>query len=167
MRFRFILATALALVGSAFAADKAPKPRQIRLPNAAGHARSSGAVLVGGTLYISGRIGLDPKSGKLPADIDQEARNLLNDFTAVLAKAGMSADNVVNIQVFCPDTSLFNRWNSVYRSYFKKDFPRDSFINSSPLLRNAHFELQGAAMRGGTDAFKKRRLSVTSGPAGD
>jgi 2-iminobutanoate/2-iminopropanoate deaminase len=167
MRFTFVLAALLLLVGPVSATDKAYKPRQIRVGSTHGNARSSGAVLVGNTLYIAGRIGLDPKSGTIPGDIDQEARNLLDGFKAVLAKAGMTADDLVNVQVFCPDPSLFSRWNTIYRSYFKKDFPQHSFIGSGPLLLNAHFEMQGAAVRGGAEALKKRHLSGALGPTGE
>jgi Putative translation initiation inhibitor, yjgF family len=34
----------------------------------------SDGVLVGNTLYIAGHIGLDPKTGQAPADVEQEAR---------------------------------------------------------------------------------------------
>ena len=69
----------------------------------------------------------------------------------------MTMDDLVNVQVFCPDISLFDRWNAVYRSYFKKDFPARAFIGSGPLLFNAHFEMQGTAVRGGSEAAKKKQ----------
>ncbi len=156
MRLKIALALTLALVGSALAADKQPKRRHINIPGRPVNAPFSDAVLVGDTLYIAGRIGFDAKSGKLPDNIEQEARNVLEGFKAVLAQADMTMDDLVTVQVFCPDVSLFDRWNAVYRGYFKKDFPARAFIGSGPLLFNAHFEMQGTAVRGGTQAAKKK-----------
>lgn len=157
MRTTFVLALTLALVGFALAADKPPKRRHINIPGRPVNAPFSDAVLVGDTLYLAGRIGLDPKTGKLPDNVEQEARNVLDGFKAVLAQANMTMDDLVNVQVFCPDVSLFDRWNAVYRSYFKKDFPARAFIGSGPLLFNAHFEMQGTAIRGGAEAAKKKQ----------
>lgn len=126
-----------------------PKRRHINLPNRNVNAPFSDAVLVGDTLYLAGRIGLDPKTGKVPKDAEQEARNVLDQFKAVLALAGMTMDDLVTVQVFCSDVTLFERWNGVYRSYFGKDFPARAFIGSGPLLFNARFEMQGVAVRSG------------------
>jgi enamine deaminase RidA (YjgF/YER057c/UK114 family) len=101
------------------------------------------------------------KAGKLPGDVEQEARNLLDGFKAVLAKADMTMDDLVNVQVFCSDVSLFDKWNGVYRSYFKKDFPARAFIGSGPLLFNAHFEMQGTAIKGGPEAAKKKQPALS------
>ncbi len=156
MRTKIVLALTLALVGSALAADKRPKRRHINIPGRPVNAPFSDAVLVGDTLYVAGRIGFDPKTGKLPDNVEQEARNLLDGFKAVLAQADMTMDDLVTVQVFCPDVSLFERWNAVYRGYFKKDFPARAFIGSGPLLFNAHFEMQGTAIRGGAQAARKK-----------
>ena len=161
MRSVCIFALSLALVGSTLAADKAPKRRHINPSTRSANSAPSGdAVLVGDTLYIAGRIGFEPGTSKLPADVDQEARNLLNGFKAVLTRANMSTDDLVNIQVFSPDPSLYERWNTVYRAYFKKDFPSRGFITSGPLLFNAHFEMQATAVRGGVDAVRKKQIKI-------
>ncbi len=154
MRTSLSLALVLCLCVSALA--QTPKKRYINLPNKNVNAPFSDAVLVGDTLYIAGRVGLDPKTGKVPDDIDQEARNVLDGFKAVLAQANMTMDDLVSVQVFCSDVSLFGKWNDVYRSYFKKEFPARAFIGSGHLLLGAHFEMQGTAVKGGEAALKKR-----------
>src|ERR1051325_12130891 len=52
----------------------------------------SDGVLVGDTLYVAGHIGLDPKTGKPPSDIDQEVRYLLDGIKSTLADGGMTMD---------------------------------------------------------------------------
>ncbi|MGH9795503.1 MAG: RidA family protein [Candidatus Acidiferrales bacterium] len=107
----------------------------------------SNGVLAGNTLYLAGVLGIDRESGRIPDDIEQEIRNALDQMKAVLAEAGMSMDDLVSVQVFCPDLSLYNTFNSVYRTYFTKEFPARAFLGSGPLLRGGHFEIQGIAVK--------------------
>jgi len=107
----------------------------------------SDAVLVGNTLYLSGRIGLDESRQRVPDDIEKEARNVMDDVAAVLAKAGMRMDDLVYVQVFCPDVTLWERFNAVYSSYFTGKLPARAFIGCGSLLFGAHFEVQGIAIK--------------------
>ena len=143
------------LIGLSFAAaasygtsyGKGPAKRYINLPNRSVQAPFSDGVLVGNTLYLAGRLGLDPKTNQIPSDIEQEARLMLDGFKAVLGEAGMTMDDLVTVTLYCPDLTLFEKFNGVYRSYYKKDFPARAFIGSGPLLRGAHFEMQGIASK--------------------
>lgn len=108
----------------------------------------SGAILAGNTLYLSGRIGIDPKSGQAPAEVEQEIKLLLDRVKATLVQAGMTMDDLVYVQIACTDLSLYDKFNAVYRSYFAtKDLPAREFIGAASLLRGGHFELQGIAVR--------------------
>jgi enamine deaminase RidA (YjgF/YER057c/UK114 family) len=98
-------------------------------------------------MYLAGRIGLDPKTNKPPEDPEEEARLVLDGMRTVLSQEGMTMDDLVTVTVYCPDVSLFSKFNGVYRSYFKKDFPARAFIGSGPLLFGGHFEVQGIAVK--------------------
>lgn len=130
----------------AYTSSAAQQRRHINLPGRTSQAPFSDAVLVGNTLYLAGRLGTD-KSGQIPADVEQEVRNILDGMKAVLGEAKMTMDDLVSVQVFCPDVSLYDKFNGVYRSYFGKDFPARAFIGSGPLLRGARFEIQAIAAR--------------------
>lgn len=121
--------------------------RTITLPERAVAGPFSDAVLVGNTLYISGKIGVDPATGSPPAEPEAEARLALEWLKAVLAEAGMTIEDLVTVQIFCPDVSLFDRFNRVYRSYFGADLPARAFIGSGPLLRGGRFQLTAIAAR--------------------
>jgi reactive intermediate/imine deaminase len=143
---RLLVALLVMLSTAALAADK-PARRYINLPGRPLEAPFSDAVLAGDTLYLAGRIGLDPKMGRAPADVEQEARLLLDGFKAVLKEAGMTMDDLVFVQIYCTDLSLFPRFNAVYRTYFSKGFPARAFIGAGSLLLGGRFEMQAIAVR--------------------
>jgi reactive intermediate/imine deaminase len=135
------------LAGVAFPTAKRNARRYINLPNRSINAPFSDAVLVNDTLYLSGKLGLDPATGKPPADAEQEARLMLDGIKAVLKEAGMTMDDLVTVQIYCPDLTLYDTFNRVYRGYFGTDVPARAFIGSGPLLRGARFELQAIAVK--------------------
>lgn len=108
----------------------------------------SDGVLVGNTLYLAGRIGVDESGNHVPNDIATEARNVMDSVQAVLRKAGMEMDDLVYVQVFCPEVSLWHEFNEIYCSYFKRStLPARAFVGSGKLLFGAHFEVQAIAVR--------------------
>jgi len=124
-----------------------PTRRYINLPGKAANLPFYDAVLANGTLYLSGRIGFEPGTHKVPAEPEQEARNLMDGIQAVLREAGMSMDDLVQVQIYCSDVSLFERFNKVYGGYFKRELPARAFLGSGPLLFGARFEMMGIAVK--------------------
>lgn len=107
----------------------------------------SKAVLIGDVLYVSGHLGLDAKTGKPPADASMEATLMMDAFGATMARAGMTLDALVQVQVYCSDLSLYETFNDVYRKCFHERFPTRAFIASAPLLKGCRFEIIGTAIR--------------------
>jgi enamine deaminase RidA (YjgF/YER057c/UK114 family) len=122
--------------------------RYINLPNRPAGLPFSDAVLVGNTLYISGRIGLDPATGTAPANLDAELDLLFEGFQAVLREAEMTMDDLVWVQVYSPDVSLWQHFNAAYVKLFSREFPARAFLGSGPLLMNGRFEMLGIAVKG-------------------
>jgi 2-iminobutanoate/2-iminopropanoate deaminase len=148
---RILLASSVALSFLAGMAAAPARPRHyINLTGTSAHAPGlpfSDAVAVDDTLYVAGRIGIDPATGKPPADIDQEIKLLLDGFSEVLQQDGMTMDDLVSVQVFCPDLALYDRFNRAYRDRFKGELPARAFLGSGPLLRGGHFEMMGIAAK--------------------
>ena len=137
---------------------------RIPLPASLGSFPFSMGVFAGNTFYLSGHIGLDPQTKKVPTDAEQEARLVLDSFRETLARAGLRMDDLVFAQIFCSDVSLFEKFNAIYRSYFSGEFPARAFLGSGPLLFGARFEIQGIAVKPATQpeprtkrAARKRR----------
>jgi enamine deaminase RidA (YjgF/YER057c/UK114 family) len=121
--------------------------RYINLPNRRAGLPFSDGVLVGDTLYISGRIGIDPATGEAPERIDAELDLLFEGFQAVLREAGMSMDDLVWVQVYSPDVSLWQQFNTAYVKLFSREFPARAFLGSGTLLLRGHFEMLGIAVK--------------------
>jgi 2-iminobutanoate/2-iminopropanoate deaminase len=107
----------------------------------------SHAVVAGDLVFVAGTLGIDPATGAPPADPEAEVRLMLDDFRAKLALAGLGMDDLVQVQVYCPDLALYEPFNRVYATYFDGAFPARAFIGSGPLLRGCRFEIIGIAAR--------------------
>jgi len=122
--------------------------RYVNLPGRPSTLPFSDGVLVGDTLYLSGRIGIDPVTGQAPAAVDAEIKLLLDGVESVLAEAGMNMDDLVSVQIFSPDLSLWEPFNAAYVKRFGRDLPARAFVGSGPLLLGGRFEIMGIAVRG-------------------
>ncbi|HTV59262.1 MAG TPA: RidA family protein [Verrucomicrobiae bacterium] len=127
----------------------APEPRKhFPPPGEPGRLPFSSAVQAGNTLYLSGHIGVNLETSKVPTDAKEEIRLMLDSFQKTLANAGYSMEELVYVQVFCSDVALFGVFNEIYRTYFRGPLPARAFIGSGGLLFGARFEIQGIAVRG-------------------
>ena len=107
----------------------------------------SDAVKVGDTLYLSGYIGVDGRTNKVPRTAEEETRLAMDELKKTVEAAGMTMDDLVKVEVLCTDMSLFPKFNSVYHTYFRKGFPARTFTGSTQLLMGAHFEITGVAIK--------------------
>jgi 2-iminobutanoate/2-iminopropanoate deaminase len=103
----------------------------------------SEAVRVGDTLYLAGQLGVAPgATSVVPGGIGPEARQVMDNISAVLARHGSSLDHVVKCSVFLADIKEWPAFNEVYRQYFKKDFPARSAFATTGLAWGARVEVE-------------------------
>jgi 2-iminobutanoate/2-iminopropanoate deaminase len=114
---------------------------------------------VGNQVYLSGHLGLDPATGKPPADTSEEARAVLRSIQTTLEQGGMSMDDLVSVEIYCTDLSLYRAFNTEYVSFFHKAYPARDFIGVKELLFGAHFEVMGIALEHAST--EKKPLSKT------
>lgn len=106
------------------------------------------AIVAGSTVYIAGSIGFDPETGKVPADPMKEARIMMDAMKAKVELAGVTMNDLVSVQIFCSDISLYGDFNELYASYFEKgQYPVRAFVGSGKLLGGARFEINGIAYK--------------------
>ena len=136
----------VAAIGAGFTQSPS-EPRFINLPGRSDDLPYSNLVQVGNTVYLAGSIGVDPATGAPPPNVRDEVKIVLDSMKQRLEMVGMSMDDLVTVQVFCPDLTLYDDFNAVYRTYFKQHFPARAFVGSGPLLRGGRFEVMGTAVK--------------------
>jgi 2-iminobutanoate/2-iminopropanoate deaminase len=134
-------------VSSAVAADHGWQYLPVPTVGTATPAPYSEALRAGRELYIAGHVGTDPVTHQLPSDVKLEAKFVMDAIQQVLKQQGMSTSDLVSVSVFCTDLKLYDAFNAVYRSYFHGPYPPRVFIGVSTLLRGAHFEVEGVALK--------------------
>src|ERR1051325_11112636 len=133
----------LMLAASSFAAPKkAVHPKEFPT----GRPFSPG-IMVGDTLYIAGQTGQDLKTGEIPSDFEAEVKRCLENIGLILKEAGMTFDNVVAVQVYLTDMTLFPRMNAVYTTVFKEPRPARTTVGVAKLAGPAHVEITVTASR--------------------
>ncbi|MGD0437308.1 MAG: RidA family protein [Bryobacteraceae bacterium] len=111
-------------------------------------ANFSPAILVDGTLYISGQTGADLKTREFPSDFETEVKNTLDHIAIILKAANMTFDDVVSVQVYMTDVSLFQRMNAVYTSVIKEPRPARTTVGVAKLAGpNAKIEITMTARK--------------------
>lgn len=106
------------------------------------------AILKGNTLYTSGQIAINPKTGELVTeDIKSETEQVMQNVKAVLEAAGMTFENVVKTTIFIMNMNDFAAINSVYGSYFnEKTAPARETVQVSFLPKNVNIEISMIAV---------------------
>lgn len=143
MHARTVLTAALLAAATSFATEASAQAVSYINPNSASNAGGSpfsGGVMVGNTLYLSGMLGRGDTA-------EDAARNGLDAVKATLEQAGMTMDDLVTVQIFAGDLADYAGFNTVYRSYFTREFPARAFVGAGALLANAKFEIVGIAVR--------------------
>jgi len=117
------------------------------IPETASAAPFSQGVMVGNTLYVSGTLGLDPKTGQAPAESKVEIKLVMEAVKQIVESSGYKMDDLVTVQIFCTDLTLYDSFNEIYRTYFHGRLPARAFVGTDKLLRGAHFEVMGVAVK--------------------
>lgn len=108
----------------------------------------SQAIKVGNTLYCSGQIAIDPKTGELVTEnIEAETRQVLENLGAVLREAGMDFSDVVQATVYMTDMENYKIINGIYGQYFKENPPARAAIQVANLPRYVNVEIACIAVQ--------------------
>jgi 2-iminobutanoate/2-iminopropanoate deaminase len=106
----------------------------------------SQAVRLGGLLFCSGQIGLDPATGLVASGgVAEQAEQALLNMKAVLAAAGCAPTDVVKTTCFLRDMADFAAFNQVYARHFPGDFPARSCVAVAGLPKDVRVEVEAIA----------------------
>lgn len=120
----------------------------------------SQGVRAGSTIYYSGQIPLDPKSGQVVSGgIDVQARRVMENIGGLLKAEGLGYENIVKTTIFLADINDFQTVNEIYGAYFKQAPPARSTVQAGALPKNVRIEIEVIAVAGDGD----RTAADTSG----
>lgn len=108
----------------------------------------SQAILVDSTLYASGQLGIDPKTGEFAEGITAQTEQAFRNIHAILEEAGMTIDDVVKTTVFLSTMDDFAAMNAVYATQFTKILPARSAVAVRTLPKNGLVEIEVLAIKG-------------------
>ncbi|MDE1984840.1 MAG: RidA family protein [Gammaproteobacteria bacterium] len=102
----------------------------------------SQAVRAGNTVYLSGQIGLDPRTGELvTGGLEPQARRVFENLQAVAEAAGDGLQQVVRVTVYLTDLRDFAKLNEVMVGYFSPPYPARVTVGVAALPRGAVVEV--------------------------
>lgn len=108
----------------------------------------SQAVEIGGTLYISGQIPLDPQTMKLvDGGIQEQTEQVLKNIGAILTEAGYTFSDVVKSTCLLSDMANFKAMNEVYARYYTENAPARAAFAVKDLPMGALIEIETIAAK--------------------
>ncbi|MEM1715289.1 MAG: RidA family protein [Thermofilaceae archaeon] len=117
--------------------EKAPKPI----------GPYSQAVAAGNMVFVSGQIGIDPRSGRLvEGGVREQARQALLNLKAILEASGCTMDDVLLTIVFLKDMQAYRDFNEAYSEFFRTP-PARAVVGVDELPAGALVEILAIAFR--------------------
>ncbi|MDR3213145.1 MAG: RidA family protein [Azoarcus sp.] len=108
----------------------------------------SQAVKVGNTVYCSGQIGLEPKSGQLMKGFEAQTVRVFENLKAVVEAAGGSLAQTVRVTVYLTDLGNFAKVNEIMARYFAEPYPARAAVGVKELPKGALVEADAIVVTG-------------------
>ena len=109
----------------------------------------SQGVRAGGTVYLSGQLGLDPANGNLAEGIEAQTHRVFGNLRAVAQAAGGELDDIVKLTILMADLADFAKVNEIMATYFKPPYPARATYQVAALPKAAKLEVEGILVLGG------------------
>jgi 2-iminobutanoate/2-iminopropanoate deaminase len=107
----------------------------------------SQAVSVGGLVFLSGQIPIDPATRALvPGDIRRQTRQVLDNLKAVLTASGATLDDVVKTTIYLTNLAEFTAVNEIYAETFSAKPPARATVGVAALPMGAKVEIDAIAV---------------------
>lgn len=94
------------------------------------------------TVYISGQIGLDPKTMVLANGFDAQAKQVMDNIEAICQAAGGDISNVVKFNVSLTDLADFNALNELFIARLDQPYPARAAVQVAALPKGAVVEIE-------------------------
>ena len=104
------------------------------------------AVRAGNLLFVSGQGPLDPQTREVVSpDIREQTRQTLTNLKSILAAAGLTMENVVNMRVVLRNTEDFPTFNDAFREYMAGEKVTRTCVGATPHRKGVNVEIDCVA----------------------
>lgn len=105
------------------------------------------SVISGDTMYISGQLGMDPKTMELVGtDVESQTKQALTNMGEILKAAGLTFGHVVKTTVLLKDINDFVKVNDIYKTFFTTQFPARAAYQVAALPKGGAVEIEAVAL---------------------
>lgn len=108
----------------------------------------SQAKRIGGFIFTSGQIALEPSGTMVAGDVRAQTHQAIANLSAILEAAGSAIGNVVKTTIFLKDMNDFAAVNEVYALYFGASAPARSTVEVARLPKDSLVEIEAIAFTG-------------------
>ncbi len=108
---------------------------------------SQAIMLENGTIYCSGQIGLNLKTGELASGVELQTKQIMENIQSLLEELGYSLETICKTTIFLTDMNDFTKVNKIYGSFFSQHKPARSTVEISQLPKNALVEIEVVAYK--------------------
>ncbi len=105
----------------------------------------SQAQRVGGFVFVSGQIPVDPASGAIPAGVEAQAEQVFRNLAAILRAAGTDISRTVKTTLFIQNMADFAAVNAIYARHFSEPYPARSCVEVAKLPKDVLLECEAIA----------------------
>jgi len=102
--------------------------------------------IAGGFLFTSGQLPIHPVTGEVPATIEEQTVQVLENLRAIIEEAGATLEDVVKCTVYLQDFDDFATMNSIYANYFTENQPARASVEVSKMAKDALVEIDAIAI---------------------
>ncbi|WP_052522761.1 RidA family protein [Ensifer sp. BR816] len=100
----------------------------------------------GNLLFVSGQLPLDPTTGTMAGDAEEQMRQVLANIEAIVTAAGAKMSDVLKTTVLVTDLSKFKQLNEIYAAAFPKPCPARATYQVAALPMGAQVEIEAVAV---------------------
>ncbi|HIC26848.1 MAG: reactive intermediate/imine deaminase [Pelagibacteraceae bacterium] len=103
----------------------------------------SQAITSGNTTYMSGQIPIDPETMELVEGNENQIRQVFKNILSVCEASGASTDQIVKLNIYLSDLSVFAEVNEIMRSFFTEPYPARAAVQVAKLPLDSLIEIEG------------------------
>lgn len=109
----------------------------------------SQAIAAGPFLFVSGQLGLDPRTEELVSpDFELQARQALENVKQIVLAAGCRMNQILSVDIYISNISNLSKLNDIYQEYFEDHQPARAVVEVGGLPKRAGVEIKCIAYKG-------------------